>query len=220
MGGDIWSGQGLVVHGPATLNDTTVRGSVFLKGARFDVSSTMPSTEPALSASRLRVGGDLNCRNGFVAHGLIDLRDSRFGGSALFEGAELTALHGQPALNGNGVETGGALHMCGGFTAHGRVSLINVMVRSRVCLDDAALDAPAGESALSFLGSTTATVALRLRKAPAGVIDLRHSEIGLLEDDPEAWPTGMVLDGAVYDSPHPALPARERLPRWGSEPCT
>ncbi|MFI7413534.1 hypothetical protein ACIBU0_33155 [Streptomyces sp. NPDC049627] len=218
VGGDIWSGHGLVVHGPVILSDTSVRGSVFFKGARFDVSSTMPSTDAALNASRLRVGGDLNCRDGFIAQGMINLRDSRFGGSALFEGAELNALNGQPALNANGVETGGAL-LCTGFTVHGRISLINVTVRSRVCLDDAVLDTPADESALSFLGSSTATLSLRMREAPAGVIDLRHSKIGLLEDAPAAWPTGMILDGAAYDSLHPALPARERLPWLGRDPA-
>ncbi|MFD0432744.1 pentapeptide repeat-containing protein [Streptomyces chartreusis] len=219
VGGDIWSGHGLVVHGPTILNDTSVRGTVFLKGARFDVSSTIQSTDAALSASRLRVGGDLNCQGGFVSHGLIDLRDSRFGGSVLFHGAELNALHGQPALNGNGVETGGALNMRDGFTAHGRISLINVTVRSRVCFDGAALEAPADERALSFIGSTTAILSLRMREVPAGVVDLRHSKIGLLEDAPATWPSGMVLDGAVYDSLHPALPARERLPWLGRDPA-
>ncbi|KUL21369.1 hypothetical protein ADL12_44875 [Streptomyces regalis] len=219
IGGDIWAGRGLVVNGPVIIQDTSVRGSVVLKGARFDVSSSVPTADAALNAPRLRVGGDIDCRDRLVGHGMIDLRDSHIGGSLLFQGAELTALNDQPALCANGVETGGVIRLSNGFTAHGRISLISVTVRSRVSLDDAVLDTPAGESALSFIASSTASLALRLREAPAGVIDLRHSRIGLLEDIPAAWPTGLVLDGAIYDSLHPALPARARLPWLGRDPA-
>ncbi|WP_128434797.1 pentapeptide repeat-containing protein [Streptomyces cyaneus] len=220
IGGDIWAGRGLVVQGPAIVRDTSVRGSVVLRGARFDISSGVPTAEAALDASRLRVGGDIDCRDGFTAHGMIDLRDSRIGGSVLFEGAELTALDNRhPALRGNGVETGGVFNLCDGFTAHGRISLISVTVRSRACFDDAVLAAPADEWAVSFIGSSATILSLHLREAPAGVIDLRQSRIGLLEDAPAAWPTGLVLDGAVYDNLHPALPARARLPWLSRDPA-
>ncbi|MGW6908258.1 hypothetical protein [Streptomyces sp. NPDC054940] len=220
IGGDIWAGRGLAVQGPVVLQDTSVRGSVVLKGARFDVSSSVPAADAALNASRLRVGGDLDCREGFVAHGMIDLRDARIGGSVLFEGAELTALdNGYPALRGNGVETGGVFNLCDGFTAHGRISLNSVTVRSRVCLDDAALHTPADDWAVSFVGSSATILSLRLREAPTGVFALRHSRIGLLRDAPDAWPRGLVLDGAVYDSLEPALPAQARLPWLGRDPA-
>lgn len=219
IGGEIWAGRGLIVRGPVDLRDTSVRGSVVLKGARFDVSTSVPTTEAALYASRLRVGGDFDCRDGFIAHGLIDLCDSRVGGSVLFEGAELTAHGDGPALRGNGVETGGVFNMCDGFTAHGRVSLNSVTVRSRICLNGAALDTPAGEPALSCRGSSAATLSLHLRAAPAGVVDLRQSRIGLLRDASAAWPAGLVLDGAVYDSVHPALPAQDRLPWLSRDPA-
>lgn len=52
-----------------------------------------------------------------------------------------------------------------------------------------------------------------------GVFDLRHSKVVRLEDTPETWPSGIVLDGAVYDSLHPALLARERLPWLGRDPA-
>lgn len=220
IGGDIWSGRGLVLHGPVIVRDTSVRGSVVLKGARFDISSNAPTADAALDASRLRVGGDLDCRDGFVALGMIDLRDSRIGGSVLFEGAELTALDNRyPALRGNGVEIGGVFNLCNGFTAHGRISLFSVTARSRVCFDDAVLDTPADEWALSYIGSSTATLSIRMRQAPAGVIDLSRSRIGMLRDAPAAWPAGLVLDGAAYDSLHPALPAQARLPWLARDPA-
>ncbi|WP_143052592.1 hypothetical protein [Streptomyces sp. cf386] len=48
---------------------------------------------------------------------------------------------------------------------------------------------------------------------------LHHSRIGLLRDAPDAWPRGLVLDGAVYDSLEPALPAQARLPWLGRDPA-
>ncbi|WP_369268785.1 hypothetical protein AB5J55_00990 [Streptomyces sp. R11] len=220
IGGDVQAERGLVVQGPVDLRDTSVRGSVVLKGARFDISAGRATADAALNASRLHVGGDIDCRDGFVAHGMIDMRDSRIGGSVLFEGAVLTALDNRhPALRGNGVETGGVFNLCDGFTAHGRISLISVTVRSRVCLDDAVLDTPADEWAVNFVGSSASILSLRLREAPAGVIALQHSRIGLLRDAPAAWPAGLVLDGAVYDSLHPSLPAQARLPWLGRDPA-
>jgi hypothetical protein len=220
IGGDIWAGRGLVVHGPAIVRDTSVRGSVVLTGARFGISAGAPAADAALNASRLRVGGDIDCRDGFVEHGMIDLCDARVGGSVLFEGAELTTLDNRlPVLRGNGVETGGVFNLCDGFTAHGRISLNSATVRSRICFDDAALDTSADASALSCVGLSAATLSLRLREAPVGVVDLRQSRIGLLRDAPAAWPAGLVLDGAVYDSLHPALPASARLPWLCRDPA-
>ncbi|MFF3456902.1 hypothetical protein ACFYXH_21710 [Streptomyces sp. NPDC002730] len=217
IGGDIESvGGGLTVHGPVDLRDTSVRGSVVLRGARFHNPS---ESGLALNAARLRVGGDLDLRGGLVAYGTIDLCDARVGGSVLLEGADLTAHDSQPALRGNGIETGGVLNLCDGFTAHGRISLNSVTVRSRICFDDAALDVPAGGTALSCRGSSAATLSLHTREASAGIIDLRQSRFGMLRDDPAAWPAGLVLDGAVYDSVQPALPARTRLPWLGRDPA-
>lgn len=219
VGGDIQAWRGLVARGSVDLRDTSVRGSVALKGARFDISSHGPTADAALDASRLRVGGDIDCREGLITHGMIDLCDSRIGGSVLFEGAELTAHGDRPALRGNGAETGGVFNLCDGFTTHGRISLNSVTVRSRLCLNDAAIITPPGEPALSCRGLTAATLSLHLREAPPGVVDLRQSRIGLLLDTPAAWPAGLVLDGAVYDSVHPALPARARLTWLSRDPA-
>ncbi len=220
IGGDLQAERGLEVRGPIDLRDTAVRGSVVLKGARFDISASSPTADAALNASRLRVGGDIDCRGGFVAHGMIDMRDSRIGGSVLFDGAELNSLDNRhPALRGNGVETGGVFNLRDGFTAHGRISLNSVTVRSRVSLDDAVIDTSADEWAMSFDGSSASSLSLRLREAPAGLVVLQHSRIGLLRDTPTAWPAGLVLDGAVYDSLHPTLPAEARLPWLRRDPA-
>lgn len=219
IGGDIQSDRGLEARGPVDLRDTSVRGSVVLGGARFEVPSATPPARAALDAARLRVGGDVDCRGGLVTHGLIDLCDSRVGGSVLLEGAELTAHGDEPALRANGAETGGVFNLCDGFTAHGRISLNSVTVRSRLCFNDATLDGPVGEVTLSCRGSSAATLSMHLRTAPPGLVDLRQSRFGLLRDAPGTWPTGLVLDGTLYDSVHPALPARARLPWLERDPA-
>jgi len=205
VGGDIQAGSGLVVRGCVDLRDTTIRGTVVLKRARLH--------HPAgkvLDARRLHVGGDINCRGGFASQGTVDLRDARVGGSVLLEGAGLTGLAG-PSLQADGIEVGAEFNCCDGLTAHGPASLNSITVRGRLCFEGALFDVPAGEPALTCRGSTAAELALSLREAPAGSVDLSHMRIGVLRDDPDKWPGSLVLEGTVYDSTDPALPGRQRL---------
>ena len=46
-----------------------------------------------------------------------------------------------------------------------------------------------------------------------GTVILDHARIGLLRDDPTAWPAELHLDGLTYETLQPALPARHRL-QW------
>lgn len=212
VGGDIQAGRGLVVHGCVDLRDTTVRGSVVLKRARLHHPDGT-----ALTAERLHVGGNLNCRGGFVAQGTVDLCDARIGGSVLFEGADLTGLAG-PALRANGIEVGAEFNCCDGLTAHGRISLSSVSVRAKLCFKDALFDVPEGRSALTCRRSTASELALQPREAPVGTIDLRHTRIGVLRDDPASWPRALLLEGLLYDSVHPTLPGGDRLPWLDRDP--
>ncbi|MER6421067.1 hypothetical protein [Streptomyces sp. NPDC001137] len=119
VGGDIQAERGLVVDGPITLADTSIRGSVVLKGARLNHPSGT-----ALTAARAHIGGDLDCRDGLSAHGTVDLCDARIGGSLLLDGAELTApADDSSALSANGIDVGGVAHFGRGLTAHGRIGI-------------------------------------------------------------------------------------------------
>ncbi|MFI1167952.1 hypothetical protein ACH4UM_31225 [Streptomyces sp. NPDC020801] len=214
IGGDIQAERGLVVHGPITLADTSVRGSVVLKGARLSFRSGT-----ALTAARTHIGGDLDCRGGLTAHGTIDLCDARVGGSVLFEAAELTGPDsGRAVLRANGVDVGGVVNLCDGFTAHGRIHLGSATIRSTLCLAGALLDTAAGEKALVCRGTTAAVLSLQPRDAPRGIVDLSRTRVGLLQDEPTAWPASLVVEGTVYDTLRPALPAAERLPWLGRDP--
>ncbi|MGW4273966.1 hypothetical protein ACWEGQ_16745 [Streptomyces seoulensis] len=214
VGGDIQAGRGLTVRGCLELRDTSVRGTVTLKRARLD----NPGGD-AVKGDRLHVGGNLNFRGGFVARGTVDLCDARIGGSLLFEGADLTAPDdGDIALRAHGVEVGAEFNCCDGFTAHGRVAVGGVTVRARLCFRGARLDVPAGRPALTCRRSTTAELVLSFAEAPRGAVDLSHSRVGVLRDDPATWPRSLVLDGLAYDGLQPVLAARARLPWLDRDP--
>lgn len=196
VGGDIRAARA-VARGCVDLTDTSVRGSVVLRQARLRHPSGT-----ALKANRLHVGGDLNSRGGFSSYGRVDLCDARVGGSVLFEGAELHAVGGT-ALCANGIEIGAEFNCCDGFTAHGKVSLSSASVRSRLCFENTLFDVPAGQYALVSRRSTAAELVLKPREIPSGTVNLSHTRVGVLRDDPARWPRALVLEGFAYDSAHP-----------------
>ncbi|MFE5136082.1 oxidoreductase [Streptomyces fagopyri] len=212
IGGDIQAGAGFHVNGCTDLRDTSVRGSVVLTGARL-----RNPTGTALKANRLHIGGNLSCRGGLVAEGTVDLCDARVGGGALFEDASLSAEHG-PALRAHGIDVGAEFNLCDGFTALGRLSMSSITVRSRFCFKDGLIDTPAGQPALISRRSTASELDLRFREPVKGVVSLSHTRVTVLNATPEAWPGALRMDGMVYDSLLPQLPARQRLPLLARDP--
>ncbi|RPF39260.1 hypothetical protein [Streptomyces sp. TLI_185] len=208
IGGDIQAERGLVVNGPITLADTSIRGSVVLKGARLNHPAGT-----ALTAARAHIGGDLDCRNGLSVHGTVDLCDARIGGSLLLDGAELTAPGSDSsALSANGIDVGGVAHFGRGLTAHGRIGISNATVRSYVSFHGAILDAAGAEEALACRGTTAAQLSLQFAQSPRGHVALSRTKVTLIRDSPAHWPTSLRVDGTVYDMLRPTLPAAERLP--------
>ncbi|MFK0279819.1 hypothetical protein ACIQVL_05000 [Streptomyces sp. NPDC090499] len=214
IGGDIQAERGLVVDGPITLADTSIRGSIVLKGARLNYPSGT-----ALMAGRAHVGGDLDCRGGLSAHGTVDLCDARIGGSVLFDGAELKAPSGgTTALTANGIDVGGVVQLGQGLTAYGKIAISSAVIRSILSFNGAILDAAGAEEALVCRGTTAAQLYLQFREIPRGLIALARTKVALIRDDPTTWPTSLRLDGTVYDILRPPLPAEERLPWLGRDP--
>lgn len=214
IGGDIQAERGLVVDGPVTLDDTSIRGSVVLKGARLNFPSGT-----ALTAGRTHIGGDLDCGGGMSAHGTIDLCDARIGGSVHFEAAELTAPdNSRLALKANGIDVGGVVNLCDGFTAHGLIRLSSAVIRSSLSFTGARLDTAPTERALICRGTTAAVLLLQPREAPVGTVDLSRTKVALILDEPATWPASLAMEGTVYDTIRPALPAAERLPWLGRDP--
>ena len=214
IGGDIQAERGLVVDGPITLADTSVRGSVVLNGARLSHPSGT-----ALAAGRIHIGGDLDCQGGLTAHGTVDLCDARIGGSLQLAAAELTAPDDSAsALSANGIDVGGVAHLGRGFTAHGRIGISDATIHSYLSFSGAVLDTEAAEDALICRATTASALDLRFRDAPRGLVDLSRTKAVLLRDDPETWPASLILDGTVYDILRPTLHAEERLPWLERDP--
>jgi hypothetical protein len=113
---------------------------------------------------------------------------------------------------------GAEFNCCDGFTAHGRVSLSNITVRSRICFQDAVIDVPAGQPALTCRRSTASELHLGTREPVSGTVDLSHTRVTVLRGTPDRWPRAIRLEGVVYDSLLPQLPAAERLPLLARDP--
>ncbi|MEU8588870.1 pentapeptide repeat-containing protein [Streptomyces sp. NPDC048664] len=200
------------LDGGVDLRDASVQGSVDLRASTLRVPRGT-----ALRGNRLRVGGDLDCRGGLVAEGAVDLCDARLGGGALFEGATLSRADG-PALRAHGIDVGAEFDCRGGFTAHGRISLSNITVRSRISFDDAVIDVPAGQPALTCRRTVAAELDLGTREPVHGTVDLSHTRVTVLRAAPGRGPRALRLEGAVYDTLLPQLPAAQRLPLLAGDP--
>ena len=220
VGGDIQAGPGrtpedsgearpvLRVDGCTDLRDTSVRGSVVLKRAQL----INTGRGNALRANRLHMGGDLNCLDGFVAEGTVDLCDARVGGGALFDDATLSA-EDRPALRAHGIDVGAEFNFRGAFAAHGRISLSNITVRSRISFEGAVVkNVPPGRAALTSRRSTASELTLGDGESIEGVVDISNTRVTVLRVARGAWPKKIRLEGVVYDSLLPRHSAAERLP--------
>ncbi|NGN70252.1 hypothetical protein G5C51_41020, partial [Streptomyces sp. A7024] len=58
---------------------------------------------------------------------------------------------------------------------------------------------------------------LRTANTPPGELDLRHTVLGVLRDDPAVWPARVRLDGALYEQLETPLTAAERIPWLGRD---
>jgi hypothetical protein len=60
---------------------------------------------------------------------------------------------------------------------------------------------------------------LQMAQPPDGTVDLRGAQVGVLHDDPAAWPAALRLDGLNYESLYPSLTASQRLDWVNRDPA-
>lgn len=188
---------GFRAEGRVVLEDASVDGSVDLTEARLH----NPGKE-ALDAQRLQVRGQLRCGD-LACDGEIVLNDAQVGTAVEFHAARLRNAGGQ-VLTARGLTTV-VLDLCEGFTARGRVSLSGSRIGSQVCLAGAAVES------VSLYKVTAGSLKTDGRTEFTGPVDLRHSRVDVLADDPARWPQNILLDGLTYDSLKAPLPVRSRL---------
>ncbi|MDN3024055.1 hypothetical protein [Streptomyces sp. S.PB5] len=197
VGGDLEASPGFTSHGQVVLDDARVDGSVHLNGARLENPG-----RPTLTARRLQVRGGLHCRD-LTSEGGIDLMDAGVGAGVQFHAARLTNPSGR-ALIIWGL-TAGVVDLCAGFVARGRVSLSGCRITALI------LTGATIEGTLSVRRVTTGSIDTDTRTRLAGAVDLRHTRVDVLADDPACWPHALLMDGLVYENLEAALPVRTRL---------
>lgn len=177
------------VRGCVLLNHSQISGSLHLDGCRMSNPGQL-----ALWGGGMTVGGGLFGRHGFTADGGVRLIGARIEGGLFLDGANLSNP-GDVALCLDDI-TAPTVVCAKGFTAHGEVQLREARIRSLVNFDDATLQA--SESALQCQGLQAGELRLTPRKVD-GLADLGLAQLGILRDDPSAWPERLGLDGLTYE---------------------
>ncbi|MBL1117227.1 membrane-associated oxidoreductase [Streptomyces sp. 110] len=185
-----------------------------LYGAKLRVTSFGGSYLPGLGMSATTVDGNLDLMNCRVQGG-VTVHDAQISGSLLLQGAHLSHTGGV-ALDGARLEAKGVVGT-DGFRAAGAITLTSATISGSVSFDTASL-APAHGMALSCRHLQTGELLLRPARATGGM-DLRHAAVGVLRlhDDPREQPP-LQLDGLVYRSLEPHLPADQRLELLSRDP--
>lgn len=190
------------------------RGQVIMAGA--DVSGDLNLTgavletgdgKPALNAERSRIGSTLVLSDIKVI-GEVNLRSIRVGERLLLDGAELRDPFGM-ALRLSRAQVTSDL-FCGQMTAAGQVKLTGATIGAKVGFKGALVTHSAG-TAIDAGGLRAQEFHLEPAARFEGGVDLRHATLGVLYDDPVAWPDRLYLDSLTYQALSPRLPASQRL---------
>ncbi|MCB8906753.1 MULTISPECIES: membrane-associated oxidoreductase [unclassified Streptomyces] len=179
---------GLRVEGDLLLADCQVSGPIRLGYARV---------EGNISAPRLMAQGEVVLEAAQVACAL-DLEDAR--------------LHNPQALalNAPSLSLGTVLN-AGGLRAAGKVRLTGTRAGGWISFIEARLHNPGGV-ALGLSSCEARQLTLRDAAPIVGEVRLHHSTFKAIEADPKVWPDVVRLEGLVYESLSPRLPAAWRLP--------
>ncbi|MCO6009794.1 hypothetical protein NE236_32965 [Actinoallomurus purpureus] len=197
---------GLTVTGRTTLVAAEIANGVNAEGARLDDGTGgIALVADGLSTGMLNMD-DLRAR------GMLMIRTARIGGRMSLVRARLS---GSPtALRLSRTEIGADL-FCGDMTAEGRVKLTGARIGRQLALDRVHLTHPRGVA----LDARTLTAGQLTLSGPVeGAVELQHSRIGVLHDDPGNWPAALYLDGLTYEALEPPLSAAQRLTWLSRDP--
>ncbi|MGX1274606.1 hypothetical protein [Streptomyces phaeoluteigriseus] len=198
--------DGLNAQGAVQASDATVGGSLTLAGACLTATGNWALTAPGVQVAR-----EMHIGDGFIARGGVDLQAAHLGALVL-DGAELDNPGGS-ALEGGWLTVARQVSCRKGFTARGEFSLYGAQVGARVDLREATFT-NAGGLALDFERLTASALYLLTHRAPDGLVDLSHANIGTLHDNPATWPEHLDLRGLTYQTlVSGQVPVRTRL-RW------
>ena len=108
---------------PVWFDNCAFDNEVVLRRARVMTLNFNGCHLPSMSANAMRVDGSLFLRNGFEAHGEVNLVCATIEGNFECNGAKFLN-EAKTALNANGAKITGGVYLRGGFEAHGEVNLV------------------------------------------------------------------------------------------------
>jgi hypothetical protein len=224
----------LVVEGETRANNCRVAAHVSMSAARLENPAGV-----AFFAGGLNVGGGAFFRDGFSAAGEFRLIGAHLAANLTLEGGTFDNPGGV-AVNLEGAVVGSVYG--DGLTCRGQWSMIGARINGDLSLASAVLESGEGTcvlnaertqidgtlvlqeaKALGEVNLRSIRVGERLLLAGAelrnpGGVDLRHAAVGVLHDDPAAWPDHLYLDGLTYQALYPRLPAGQRLSWLARDP--
>ena len=211
---------GLSVGGGAFFQGISARGEFRLIGARLAANLTLDGgtfDNPGGMAVNLQgavvraVHGD-----GLTCRGQWSMVGARINGDVSLVRAVIESEDGACALNAERAQIDGTL-VLREAKALGEVNLRSIRVGERLLLAGAELRNRLG-AALDAEGLQAQELLLEPGARVEGGVDLRHAAIGVLHDDPAAWPDHLFLDGLTYQALYPRLPAGQRLSWLARDP--
>ncbi|MEV7891135.1 membrane-associated oxidoreductase [Streptomyces sp. NPDC002817] len=191
-------------RGPVRLSGARIAGALFMERAQF----TSDTSDAVLQLNHAEIGRDLLCQ-GLTADGEVLLTGAAVGGLVNFHEAELRCPGGT-ALNAEALAAEADV-VLRRVRTQGLLELRGARIRGRLILSRAHLSNPGGTA----LHATSCTIGeLWLRKGPPvdGVVNLRRSQVELLDLEPDMVPGRIRFNSLTYTTLIPHEPAERRLP--------
>jgi hypothetical protein len=199
--------DGFIASGEVRIDGASIGGQFNLTGGQLTNPGGM-----ALNARQLTVGQSMYCRAGFTADGEVNLIGARVGRALDLDGGHFTNP-GARALHANRITVEQAMLCRNGFVAIGEVRLIRAKIDGWLDFSGASLNNREG-TALDLRGADVEELNLWLAEAPAGIVDLTNTHVGVLNDDQACWPIALRLRGFTYETlQSDQISVRDRI-RW------
>jgi hypothetical protein len=198
-------GADLMCEGQVSLIGARIFSDIDLSNSRFTASGG----QPALIADRASVDGEFNL-TGARVHGELSLRTVRVGQRVLLANSQLSSTGGTTLRLSRAKVAADVF--CDRMTSAGRIRAAGATIGGELSFKNARISNNAG-AALDAPELDSGQLSLRLAEPAEGLIDLSHSHIRIIRDDPRCWPSELSIDGMTYEALEPRLPARQRL-QW------
>ncbi|MGD9715146.1 MAG: hypothetical protein AB7V46_24280 [Thermomicrobiales bacterium] len=188
--GSLHMGGGFTSKGEVRLLGAKIVGQFNCNGGRFENAGRV-----ALSADGISVGGGIFMSERFVARGEVRVIRAAIKNQLNCEGGIFENPNAD-AINLDGTSIDGSVHLGNGFRARGDVRLLGAKIKGQLSCIGGVFENPEGY-ALSANDVSVERGVLLASVVFKGKVDLSHSSLGEIVDDPASWPAKdkLILDG-------------------------